>query len=79
MKTTITKCDICKRTEDVQEKKMDVIFHTEQTEGRGVEPHLSNEKLDICDRCLQIVLNGNYVHGQGAMGYNEYFFRDLGS
>lgn len=55
-------------------KQIQVIFHTEQTEGRGVTPYLSNETIDICSSCLTKVLKGNYIHGSGAMGYNDYWF-----
>lgn len=54
-----------------------VIFHTEQTEGRGIDPYLSPEQLDLCDECYSRVLNGVAIHGSGAMGYNEYYFEEL--
>ena len=61
-------------------KKIDiqVIFTTEQNEGRCCKPHLCNEKLNLCNKCLNNVLdNGNYIYANGAMGCNTYFFRKI--
>ena len=71
-------CDVCEKQvpAKLEEKKIQVIFHTEQTEGRGVKPYLSDQKIEICDDCYGKILKGNYLHGTGAMGYNKYGFRD---
>ena len=78
--TTIYICDICKnklnQNNEIKLKfNIQVIFHTEQTEGRNVNPYLSNEKIDICQKCYNKVLEGNYIHGNGAQGCNNYYFR----
>ena len=53
-----------------------IIFTTEQNEGRRCKPYLCNEKLNLCNKCLNNVLdNGNYIYANGAMGCNTYFFR----
>lgn len=62
-------CEICKRNRDVCQLKMPVLFLTEQTEGRSVDPYLSEETVDVCLECIPKVIK---VHGAGAMGYNEY-------
>lgn len=77
---TITKitttCDIqgCGSQEAVCRTSLQVIFHTEQTEGRGVKPYLSLQSLDVCEKCMEKVLKGNYVHGSGAQGVNDFYF-----
>lgn len=78
MKKTIEEyyCDVCKKqTQDVLPKiKIQVIFTTEQTEGRSIKPYLSNQDLEICGLCQDHVLKGNYIFGHGAMGHNDYYF-----
>lgn len=73
-------CDIdgCSNTPDKENLNIaiQVIFTTEQTEGRGCEPYLSDEKLDICKSCLNKVLKGNYIFAYGAMGYNTYVLNE---
>lgn len=77
-KTTIEKtCDIqgCGSHEAVSGTSLQVIFHTEQTEGRGVKPYLTIQTLDVCEKCMEKIVEGNYVHGSGAQGVNEYYFK----
>lgn len=74
MKTTTVSCDVCHATKDIKEKTIQVIFTTEQTEGRYIAPYLSDCKMDICACCLNKVLKGNYLYGRGAMGFNTYLF-----
>lgn len=76
MKKEIFYCDVCKKENDIRDIQMDVIFTTEQTEGRSCAPHLSKEKLQICEKCLGKVLKGNYIFASGAQGYNEYYFKE---
>jgi len=75
--TTIVKCDIldCGK-ENSKEHKLQVIFETEQTEGRSCKPYLSNELVDLCDECFSKVLKGQYIFAYGAQGYNKYYFKD---
>ena len=77
MKETKIYCDMkdCKQKATNEQYKIQVIFTTEQTEGRSTEPHLCNENLDLCDDCLNHVLKGNYIFGAGAQGYNKYWFK----
>ncbi len=77
MKKTIITCDIEKCNNDflVETKDIQVIFTTDQTEGRSCTPYLSNEKVDICVDCLIKVLEGNYIWANGAQGHNTYYFK----
>jgi hypothetical protein len=80
MQKTIILCDVCeqgamnceggKRNQEIQ-----VIFTTEQEEGRTSPAYLSMTKLDLCCDCFMKVLNGNYIYAQGAMGHNSYEFK----
>lgn len=54
--------------------EIQVIFTTDQTEGRYTDHYLYIDKLDICGKCLKHVLSGNYLWAQGAMGHNKYWF-----
>lgn len=68
-------CDICHKKATTH-KTLQVIFTTEQTEGRSCKPYLSfPEELDLCDDCLGKIMKGNYVFGSGAQGYNDYYFK----
>ena len=70
------KCDVCGLDAIHKQESMQVIFHTEQNEGRSSEPYFDHVKLDLCDECFNKCLNmGTYIHAAGAMGYNDYFFR----
>lgn len=75
MKTEIITCDLCKSRELVAKDSIQVIFTTEQTEGRSVPHHLSLEAFDICGECKIHLLEGNYIYGSGAQGYNKYWFK----
>lgn len=79
MKKIITKyyCDVCKKETNNEEIDIQVIFTTEQNEGRSCYPHLCNEKLNICDDCMEkILFDGNYIFASGGMGINTYVFKD---
>lgn len=76
MKKIETLCDIC--GEDVgcnKENTIQVIFTTDQTEGRSCKPYLSIEKMDICNVCLDRRTRGESIYGYGAQGYNKYYFK----
>lgn len=69
-------CDVCGSDIKEQDKKsIQVIFTTEQTEGRCVDHHLSIESIHICAKCLRHIVSGNYLYGSGAQGFNKYWFK----
>jgi hypothetical protein len=70
-------CDVsnCEDLATHRNVKLQVIFLTEQNEGRGTDPYFSDEVLDLCsDHHQQILREGRYLHASGAMGQNTYFF-----
>jgi len=86
MKVETIKCDICEseiekyrklengNTAEHKSEDIQVIFVTEQNEGRASKPHLVIQKLDICDKCREHILMGSYVYAEGAQGNNRYYF-----
>lgn len=62
-------CDLCGATKNVEQINYPVIFTTEQNEGRPVEPYISDEKIDLCDKCMKKVLK---IKAHGAQGINDY-------
>ena len=71
-------CDVCSlESEKNCMNKMQVIFFTEQTEGRATKPYISNVDICVCIDCMAIVLKGNYIKAHGAMGYNKYDLEDV--
>lgn len=75
MKKTETRyfCDVCKkevRQAEIHDIKYPVIFHTEQTEGRSVEPYISHEQIEVCKECISKIC---LLQGQGAQGHNDYW------
>lgn len=59
-----------------QQIQIQVIFTTEQTEGRSVaRPYLTMETLDLCDECMRNLMMGHYLFGEGAQGHNRYHFK----
>ena len=78
MKYEIFRCDITGCKKDVVHRTilLQIIFTTDQTEGRSTEPYLTHETLDVCADCYERILQGDSVFGSGAMGHNTYRFRD---
>jgi hypothetical protein len=76
MKREICNCDINGCNNEVTHHKnmsIQVIFTTEQTEGRSVNPYLDTVVIDICEECLEkVVKNKKYIVAYGAQGYNIY-------
>lgn len=76
---TIT-CDVCKdemsSIHKDEKTRLSVVFTTEQTEGRPTRPYLTSQDIDICNKCMQNILEGKMLFGQGAMGYNTYYFNN---
>lgn len=54
---------------------MSVIFTTEQTEGRSVDPYIQHQQFDICADCHAKILTGQAVYAHGAQGYNTFYFK----
>ena len=79
MKTETYTCDICGNgsTKDREEKQLQVIFLTNQTDGAYSTPHLSSERVNYCKECEDRILNGEYVYGKGAQGYNTFHFKRI--
>lgn len=74
--TIVIECDVCKEKvcTTVDSIKMQIVFTTEQTEGRSTKPYFSSHNLDLCEKCLNKALTGNYIFGHGAQGHNTYYF-----
>lgn len=75
----IIKCDVCgvevtrtKESEKLLGVSMPVVFETEQDEGTPTKPYLTRQKMDICKRCYDDVIDQFTFRATGAMGYNEY-------
>lgn len=62
-------CDCCKLEKPTMKVKYPVLFLTEQTEGRNVDPYISYHDLDLCAECIRENVG---ICGVGAQGYNEY-------
>jgi hypothetical protein len=75
MKKEIWSCDVCKKEGRIEAIEIQVIFTTDQTEGRSISPYLSREKVEICQDCMNKILQGNYLFAHGAQGYNTYYFK----
>lgn len=68
-------CDIkgCENEATVINKTFQVVFFTDQTEGRSIKPYLSEEKLDLCNKCIEkIIKERKAICGSGCMGFNDY-------
>ena len=77
-KQEVFKCDIkaCGKPCGVDDHHSDlqVIFVTDQTEGRSIDPYLCPVNIDLCEDCVEHLLKGNYIFASGAQGANEYYF-----
>lgn len=70
-------CDVCEEEKEIKNLDIQVIFTTDQTEGRSKSPYLSKQIIDICDDCMSYLLQGYYLFGSGAQGYNKYWFKNV--
>ena len=70
-------CDIddCNEIANIKGQEMQVVFFTDQTEGRSTKPYLYTVKMDICNSCLSKRHNGLDIIAVGAQGHNTYRFR----
>ncbi len=77
MTTTVITCDLCKEALPANSKKVSiqVVFTTEQTEGRSTEPYLCLESIDCCKTCLNRIIDSHPLWASGAQGYNTYTWR----
>lgn len=75
MKIEYHKCDIdkCESKATYINVAHNVIFHTEQTEGRYSDPYFEPSKLDLCLEHMGELIVGKTVHAHGAQGYNTYY------
>lgn len=75
MKTIIVSCDVCKGQISPRPHDIQVIFVSDQNEGKPSEPYLDEVTIDICKLCIDKVMSGKYIFSRGALGNNEYFFQ----
>jgi hypothetical protein len=80
MKIESYKCDINDYkgeapSEDHKKQSYQVIFVTEQTEGRPTNPYLAVTHIDLCRFCKARVLAGEPIWAAGAQGHNTYYFK----
>ena len=77
MKIETYKCDIedCDNTATFINERFQVIFRTEQTEGRPIKGSLSIQKLDICKNCYEKLISGMSINAYGAQGFNKYYIK----
>ena len=69
-------CDVCNSEEKVFKDKLQVIFTTDPTEGRACSNFLCLQDIDLCKKCKDKVLEGNYIMAAGAMGHYKYLFKE---
>lgn len=77
MKVTKIYCDIHKCVNEVDRKgekpeTYQVVWVTEQTEGRPIEPRLGLVRIDVCKECVSKIIKGAYIKAAGAQGHNQY-------
>lgn len=75
MKTEVVKCDIKGRRHDgpVTTYKLNVVFTTEQDEGRAVTAYLDSVQLEMCQTCYRRMIESRrLITAAGAMGHNTY-------
>lgn len=80
--TTVT-CDLCgieiKHPNAGKKMQVPVCFLTEQNESTYIKPYLSMQAVDLCEPCLKRMIDELPIIGTGAMGYNDYKWRNPGS
>ena len=69
-------CDIltCNESASYVSHDIQVVFTTEQTEGRTTKPYLYMAKLDLCqDHFNDIIDKKRMIQASGAQGHNKYW------
>ncbi len=72
---TTHKCDLCGGGNPNLKQRIPVVFTTEQTEGRPCKPHLTTETLDVCNACMDRIVESYPLTASGAQGCNTYKWR----
>lgn len=65
-------CDTPVEPKDVRE--YEVVFDTEQNEGRSTEPYFQPAELYLCDKHREAYMAIQPIRASGAMGFNKYKF-----
>ena len=65
-------CDLCKK-EGAKTYKTIVRFHTEQNEGRIVEPYFTLTSIELCEKCAEKAI---IINGEGAQGNNRFWLNN---
>jgi hypothetical protein len=68
-------CDLCREPAKWLQQRIPVIFTNKQTEGRPCKPHLTSDTLDLCEKCLQRIVDSYPLTAHGAQGCNTYEWR----
>lgn len=68
-------CDVCNRDAQHAKVQLMVIQTTEETEGRSKKPCLKGTSLDLCQECLDRIIDNSPLLSAGAQGYNNYSWR----
>ena len=68
----IAGCGTPVEPEDVRE--YEVVFETEQNEGRSTEPYFQPAELYLCDKHREAYMQIQPIRATGAMGFNKYRF-----
>ena len=77
MKETKIICDICGKEHAKNYPNVQVIFTTEQTEGRSCKNYIDIVSIDLCNECRDYQIMGNYIMATGAQGCNQYSFINI--
>jgi hypothetical protein len=62
-------CDVCNKEEVKMQTISYPVLFTTDTEGKTCKPYISQEKLDLCNSCLDKIVK---LQGSGAQGHNTY-------
>lgn len=68
-------CDKCGMPATLLKVNVPMRFTTEQTEGRPTKPYLEINKMDLCQPCMDRIIDGQPLSASGAQGHNQYIFR----
>lgn len=70
-------CDLCGteiKSSMVEKIETNVLFTTEQTEGRPCKPYITKCSIDFCSKCFE-EYKRTLIMASGAQGRNDFRFR----
>jgi hypothetical protein len=78
MEVKITACEVCRSTDDINvAKQVQMKRNFDSTDGRTFYDHLVIDRIDICDKCSDLVIeSGMFLMDFRVQGHGKIEFQN---